>query len=89
MLHELENLSQFWYSPKYSLYHHKCRPSFTMKKDLERIEKENQVADSEGTSYQSTPRRSTKSPTGEFILPKNASYAVKWSSLARQELKRY
>ena len=41
-----------------------------MKKDLERIEKENQVADSEGTSYQSTPRRSIKSPTGELFLPK-------------------
>ena len=48
-----------------------------MKKDLERIEKENQVADSEGTSYQSTPRRSIKSQTGEFIFPKNVSYAVK------------
>ena len=51
-------------------FHRKCRPSFTMKKDLERVEKENQVADSERTSSQSTPRRSIKSPTGELLLPK-------------------
>ena len=51
-------------------FHRKCRPSLTMKKDLERVEKGDQVADSEGTSYQSTPLRSIKSPTGELFLPK-------------------
>ena len=59
-----------------------------MKKDLERIEKEKQTADSERTSSRLIPRRSIRSSTNELYLQKNSSYAVKWSSFAGQELER-
>ena len=61
----------------YIWYHGKCQSIFTMKKDLQHIEKEKQAADSEGTSSQLTPIRSIRSPKNELLLPKNVSYAVK------------
>ena len=42
-----------------------------------RIEKEKQAADSEGTSYQLTRRRSIRTQQVNYFYPKNASYALK------------
>ena len=76
MLLELENLSQLKIIEKTepdilpNIFFIASADHHLLWKNLERIENENQVADSEGTSYQSTPRRSIKSPTGELFLPK-------------------
>ena len=59
----------------YVWYPHKCQSIFTIKKDLQYIEKEKRAANSEGTISQLTPRGSTL-------------YAVKRGSIVRQELKR-
>ena len=51
-------------------YHCTCRSILTVKKDLQRIEKEKQPADSEGTSSQLTPKRSIRRSKNELFLPR-------------------
>ena len=58
-------------------YHCECWSIFTMKEDLQHIEKEKQGTDSEGTSSELSPRRSIRYPTSELLLPKKCRSKVK------------
>ena len=48
-----------------------------------RIEKEKQAADSEGTSYQLTRRRSIRSPASQLLLPKKCLICIKVNFISK------
>ena len=76
MLHELEKFETILKILKETepdilpdmWYHRNCQSIFTIKKDLERIKKVKQTADSGGTSSQVATTRSIISPTSELLL---------------------